>query len=214
MIRLFIHLCRTFHKVKHLDDCQLYTALLKKEFPFHSLSSRCPCCMALSSKYRKNGSYSRMLVSYDRTMVQESLLRIPSIRCSSCGHSHALLPSLLVPCSAFSLKFLLSLLYSWLTGKFPSVSSLCFHFRLSESTFYRIRRRFLQDAFLFLPLLNTLPDNPSFPFHSALRSFFLSTGHSFLQPGSTFRQRTLPKPSPPCINRFLDSVLSLLPVVP
>ena len=123
---------------------------------------------------------------------------VRSCFCISCRHSHALLPSSIVPYSSYSLVFLISLLYARITGKFPSVSSLCEHFDISESTYYRIKKRFVLDLNFLRKAIHTLTQvleritAPAFItllssmdpaiLHESLSLFFLSTGHSFLQP--------------------------------
>lgn len=195
MIRLFLHICKAFHKIKHLDEHTI-CSLLQDICP--SMPYICPSCHAPAPAFRRNGSYQRHLVCYSKGFVCDRLITVRSCLCSSCGHSHSLLPSLIIPYSSYSPFFLISLLYARITGKFSSVISLCEHFDISESTYYRIRRRFVLDSKAFMDALRSLPDTygPTVPlspvegslslepltFHEVLSLFFLSTGHSFLQP--------------------------------
>lgn len=163
-----------------------------------SASCCCPSCHAPASAYRHNGSYHRHLVCYAGGCVCDSRICVRSCFCISCRHSHALLPSSIVPYSSYSLIFLISLLYARITGRFSSVSSLCEHFDISESTYYRIRKRFVLDLKFLRDAIRTLTQvlermtAPAFitllssmdpaMLHESLSLFFLSTGHSFLQP--------------------------------
>lgn len=199
MIRLFLYLCKAFHKLKHFDDFQIYVRLTEDGPSFLSDAPACPSCGASKDRYCLNGSYLRQFVCYTNGSPCDHQISVRSLKCLSCRHSHALLPSVIVPYSSYSLGFLISLLYSRITRQFQNVPSLCQHFGISESTFYRIRKRFLLDSrWLFLALQTFLDDpklnhilKPKDPIllHTALSHFFLSTGHSFLQPADRIRPK-------------------------
>ena len=160
---------------------------------------RCPSCGAPRDRYCRNGSYSRQLICYSNGVPCDHLISVYSFKCRSCGQSHALLPSVIVPYSSYSLGLLISLLYARITGKFPNIPSLCQHFGISESTYYRIRKRFILDSKWILLALEPFLDSaglthilkPIDPIllHAALSVFFLSTGHSFLQPAARIRPK-------------------------
>lgn len=189
MIRLFLNICKAFEKIKHLNDYEIYSFMEKSCF---SEAGRCPSCGAPRSKYRRNGSYWRHFVCYEGGGVCSHSVTVRSVRCSSCMKSHALLVSVIIPYSPYSLGFIISLLHARVTGKFPSVLSLCEHFDISESTYYRLRKRFTLDSRELLAALNTLMEavglmeslSTSDPvsIHCALSLFFKSAGHSFMQP--------------------------------
>ena len=152
----------------------------------------CPSCGAPQSKYQRNGSYRRHFVCYGDGSVYSHTITIRSVRCSSCMRSHALLPSVIIPWSSYSLGFIISLLYARVTGKFPSILSLCEHFDISESTYYHLRKRFTIDPKELLTALDTLMEvldlmealfssDPE-DIHSVLSLFFRSAGYSFMQP--------------------------------
>lgn len=152
----------------------------------------CPSCGAPQSKYRRNGSYQRHFVCYDDGAVCSHTITIRSLRCSSCMKSHALLVSVIIPWSSYSLGFIISLLYARVARKLPSVLSLCEHFDISESTYYRLRKRFTLDSKGLLAALSTLMEvldlmetlyaaEPA-DIHAALSIFFQSAGYSFMQP--------------------------------
>lgn len=202
MIRLFLHICKTFHKIKHLDEPTIYSLIpdLSPSMPYG-----CPSCHAGPASFRRNGSYQRYLVCYSRDGVCSLRIVVRSCLCSSCRHSHALLPSLIIPYSSYTPGFLISLLYARITRKFPSIPSLCEHFDISQSTYYRIRKRFVLDSKAFMDALGSLldacsPAVPSSPievllsldpavFQEALFRFFFSTGYSFLQPRIRLRPK-------------------------
>lgn len=204
MIRLFLDICRTYHKIKNLDEHSV--CLLMEDLCF-SMISGCPSCHAPSSAFHRNGSYKRHLVCYHDGHVCDQLVRVRSVLCSSCNSSHALLISVIIPYSSYSLGFLISLLYARLTRKFPSVLSLCAHFDISESTYYRIKKRFVLDSKEFMAVLHDfaqdagttaalLSISPS-SLHGPLSVFFRSTGHSFLQPCIRLRPKIHIRSIPP-----------------
>lgn len=204
MIRLFLDVCQTYHKIKNLDEHSVCSLLENLCF---SMISECPSCHAPFSAFRRNGSYRRHLVCYHGGRVCDRLITVRSALCSSCSSSHALLVSVIIPYSSYSLSFLISLLYARLTRKFPSVLSLCSHFDISESTYYRIRKRFVLDSKEFMAALHAFSQDtgsaeaffstrPS-SLHAPLSIFFLSTGHSFLQPCIRLRPKIHIRSIPP-----------------
>lgn len=173
-----------------------------------SMAPGCPSCGAPQSKYRCNGSYQRHFVCYEDGAVCSRSITIRSVKCSSCLKSHVLLVSIIIPWSSYSLGFIISLLYARVTGKFPSVLSLCEHFDISESTYYRLRKRFTLDSKELLAALGTLMEvldlmealfslDPMY-IHFALSLFFKSAGYSFMQPCIRIRPKTGIHDIPPC----------------
>ena len=41
------------------------------------------------------------------------VLRVPRVKCTSCGRTHALLPEMLIPYSSYSLRFVLTVLEAY-----------------------------------------------------------------------------------------------------
>lgn len=196
MIRLFLNICKAFQKIKHINDYDIYSFMEKSCL---SMAPGCPSCGAPQSKYWRNGSYQRHFVCYEDGSVCNRAITIRSIRCPSCGKSHALLVSVIIPWSSYSLGFIISLPYARVTGRFPPVLSLCEHFDISESTYYRLRKRFTLDSKELLAALGTLMEvldlmealfsaGPMY-IHSAFSIFFQSTGYSFMQPRVRIRPR-------------------------
>lgn len=197
MIRLFLNICKVFQKIKHMDEYDVHSFMENLCF---SEAPACPSCGAPRSKYRRNGSYHRHFVCYADGAVCSHTITIRSVRCSSCMKSHAMLVSVIIPWSSYSLGFTISLFYARMTRKFPSVLSLCEHFDISESTYYRLRKRFTLDSKELLAALNTLMEvldlmeslfsSEPTDMHSALSLFFKSTGYSFMQPCIRMRPKT------------------------
>lgn len=201
MIRLFLNICKGFQKIKHLDESDIYVRLINEAL---QMAPSCPVCGAPSSGWLRNGSYSRHLVCYHEDSVDDQIVRVPSLLCPSCRHSHAVLLSLAIPCSSFSLGFLIALFYARITRRFSSVCALCEHFGISERTYYRLRRCLALDSKAFLDAMGafleaagsfpdasglaaSLPSCDPISIHKALALFFAATGYSFLQPCIRFR---------------------------
>lgn len=55
----------------------------------------CPICG--SSKLIKWSSYQRTICFIDHDILQTVIIAIKRIRCKKCGHTHALLPSFIIP---------------------------------------------------------------------------------------------------------------------
>ena len=69
----------------------------------------CPYCGA-KSNMKPHDSYSRYMVTLKGDKPVTESLCVPRVKCTSCGHTHALLPEMLIPYSSYSLRFVLSVL--------------------------------------------------------------------------------------------------------
>ena len=183
MIRHYLDLCKAFCKIKHLDEYQVLNHLAKdREWD----TDVCPFCGAKQG-FHRDGKYVRDLICYEKDHPVFHEVGIRCIKCT-CGHSNAVLASVIIPYSSYSLKFLLMLLYSILTGKYATVDDTCEHFGISTATYYRIYKRFLLDMFelerlseavcSLRELLGLEPER----LHHVLRLFYMEKKHSFLQP--------------------------------
>lgn len=201
MIRLFLSVCEFSHKFKNIDEYLLYLDISRSIW---SDPSHCPSqgCQAPASMRRHNGSYARHFVCYTNGVVKDHIIRVLDCRCSSCGSTHALLPAMVVPFSSFSLGFLVSLIYCRITRRFDTIEQLCLHFGISTRTYFRIIKRFLQDALVMRSLLQGIKDTSALisalyekelpSLFALLRDFFACTAHSFLQPRVILRPNACP----------------------
>ena len=206
MIRLFLNICKTFRKIKHLNmnDYELYL-FLSSNPDLDSFS--CPSCHAPVEYFVRNGSYQRHLVFLHQNTIHDKLIEIQDLKCTSCSKTHALLYSLIIPHSSYSIRFMISLIYDRITGQFQNIQELCKFYDISDRTFYRIWSRIRLDSYCMNNILNAFCDllqivcslfhANSFSLHSILEYFFSSCGYSFLQPCVTFRQMFLRHDSPP-----------------
>ena len=105
--------------------------------------------------------------------------------CSSCGHTHALLPSTLVPYSSYSLRFILTVLRAYFLG-LKGVQQICDRAGISVSTLYRWKALFLSHKALWLGVLESL----AVPHAVFLEGMDGALLHGFYQTfGITFLQR-------------------------
>lgn len=211
MIRLFLNLCKCFHQIKNLSEIHILNHMQETIL---SEVKTCPVCGAPSDAFHKDGHYDRDFICYESNTYICHRITICCVECSSCGHSHALEPSVIVPHCSYSISFLLHLMYAKLTNAFPTIEALCFHFGISVSTYYRIYKRFITDFTLMkqlkilsqtLDLWNQHTNN----FHDILHRYFEACGHSFLQPRVRLRPKLFLNTPPTDISRYIDNGLSL-----
>ena len=210
MIRLFLNICKTFREIKHLNinDYELFL-LLSANSDLDSFS--CPSCHAPVERFVRNGCYQRHLVFIHQNTIHDKLIVIQDFKCTSCSKTHALLYSLIIPHSSYSIQFMVSLIYDRITRRFQNIQKLCPFYDISDRTFYRIWNRLFLDSHHMSAILNAFHDllqiihtlfrADTFSLHMILESFFYSCGYSFLQPCITFRQKILNHGSPPYLIR-------------
>ena len=150
MIRLFSQLCKCFKEISFKNEINTFHEYLKT---FNVEALVCPFCGAKHG-LSKFTSYKRHLVTYDNNTAQDNIITIPRYICSSCGHTHALLPSVIIPYMSFSIKFTVSLIHDYLIHKFQSIETMCEHYGIAIATFYRILKKFKEHKQLWLGLLN------------------------------------------------------------
>ncbi len=170
----------------------------------------CPVCGAPAGAFHKDGHYQRDFICYEQDNPLYHRITIYCVECSSCNHSHAMEPSIIVPYSPYSLGFLMHVIYAKLTRKFPTVESLCEHFGISVSTYYRIYKRFLTDSFLIRQLMEvsdilSLWNCQADELHAVLGRYYRNCGRSFLQPCVRLRPKILLKNLPPGTSRYIGN---------
>jgi transposase-like protein len=188
MIRLFSQLCKCFKQISFQNEINIFDEHIK------TLNIEVLVCPFCGAKHALSSfaSYQRHLVTYDNNAAQDNILIIPRYICSSCGRTHAFLPSVIVPYMSFSFKFTVSLIHDYLVRKYHSVEAMCEHYGIAISTFYRILKKFKEDKQLWLGILeDNLISNLSFVQHIINSSFdeiedfiiqfFNQNGSSFLQ---------------------------------
>lgn len=94
-------------------------------------------------------SYKRYLVEFKDGEPAVRIVTAQRFRCSSCGHTHALLPSTLVPHSSYSLRFILTVLRTYFL-KTDTVAGICETAGIAVSTLYRWKKWFFTHMQLLL----------------------------------------------------------------
>lgn len=202
-----MNLCKCFHQIKNLSEIELLNSM--QDNLMAEINS-CPVCGAPGDAFRKDGHYERDLICYENGIPVCHRITIFCAECSSCGHSHALQPSVIVPYSSYSIGFSTHVIHAAVTKKFPTLEMLCNHFVISVSTYYRIYKRFLTDSILMKQLLglSQIFQIFSFPvrrFHTALCQFYTDCGRSFLQPCVRLRPKIILDHIPETISRYLGN---------
>ena len=149
MIRLFSKLCKCFKQISFENEINIFDEYMEAINIDDLICQSCGARHSLSPF----ASYERHLVTYDNAEVQDNIITISRYICSSCGHTHAILPPVIIPYSSFSFKFTLSIVYDYFVGKFNSVESMCNHYGIAISSFYRLLRKFKEHKKLWLGLL-------------------------------------------------------------
>lgn len=143
MIRQFSVFCK-LNKVKFSDRKWFEDTVRTPLAPEQS----CPYCSAKGTLCLF-GHYDRYLVEWDGQAQKCSTVSVPRHICSSCGHTHAILPSCLIPYKSYSLRFLLIVLRAYFV-RTGSVERLCEHYGITISMLYRWLHLFEQQKALWL----------------------------------------------------------------
>ena len=146
MIRLFYVFCK-LNQVR-FSDRQWFEWESGKMMPW---DQSCPVCGAKGCM-DMSGHYERYLVSWSDGSVISRTITVERYQCASCGHTHAILPSCLIPYKSYSLRFILIVLRSYFLHVSP-VEKLCEGYGISISTLYRWLKLFQRHKALFLGVL-------------------------------------------------------------
>ena len=156
----------------------------------------CPITGAVGC-LKPNGTYTRWVISIHHGVREEYEITVARVFCTSCGHTHALLPDALIPYGSYSLRFILHVLRAYLKRK-GTVADLCEGYSISRSTLYTWIHRFTEHANLWfqaferisqitLRILDFFEDIERLP-----SAFFEKFRFSFLQNHLTTRSSALP----------------------
>ena len=180
MIRKFTLLC----KLNSIKDSDF--RIFKNAQDSITISAEvCPTCGA-KHLCSFHASYERDMIVIENNSAVCHNVSISRVICSSCGHTHALLPDILIPFGSYSLFFILKVLRSYYLHSYTS-EMLCSIYSISISTLYTWIHLLNKHKALWLGVLsdlensalsflNLLMDNASFPM-----TFFREFHFSFLQ---------------------------------
>ncbi len=144
MIRKFLDLCKHYYKISQINEYQLFFDLQKE---WNSPSHPGPCCGASCDDFHKDGSYERDFITYHYGSTHYHKVTISCVACSSCGHSHALLPSVIIPYSSYSIQFVVSILFHYYKKTYQFVEALCPYYGIAISTLAAYYKRVASEPF-------------------------------------------------------------------
>ena len=121
---------------------------------FFAAGESCPCC-STKGCLKEFGHYRRYLIELKEGKPSVHQVEMKRYRCTSCRHTHALLSSCLVPYRSYSLRFILTVLYSYL-GKQKTVEQICGHFGIQTATLYSWKKLFMRQKEVWLGVLGSL----------------------------------------------------------
>jgi len=148
----------------------------------------CPYCGAAGT-CSSFGSYDRYIIDFVAGRSTEVSVKVPRVRCSGCGCTHAILPDVLVPYRSYSLFFMLHVIGEYL-AHIRTVEQTCLRFGITVSMFYRWLRVFKAHKEEWLGALKSFEteDTTLFydlthcdPFSAFSKEFYHRTLLSFLQ---------------------------------
>lgn len=180
MIRKFSILCK-LNFIKD-SDLSIFHSIYN-DFSVHQ--KVCPFCHAKHS-CSKHDTYQRDFIVLEAGKPVLHKISITRVICSSCGHTHAILPDILIPYGSYSLFFILKVLRQYFL-KTISVEALCAGFQISISTLYAWIRLFRQHKELWLGVVNDAATSSLsfvdglFDCVSFTKDFFNLFAFSFLQ---------------------------------
>lgn len=156
---------------------------------FSCWKETCPWCGAKGG-CRPHGTYTRSIIDFSSGKPKDSTLTVLRVICSSCGHTHAILPDSLIPYDSYSLFFILRVLAEYFSST-STVRSICERFWITPSMLYRWKALFFLHKRLWLGVLedaacapaeflSRIGSLPSFSGEFGCR-FVLLTAFSFLQ---------------------------------
>lgn len=146
MIRIFNLFCK-LNEIKISDQEWFDQAL-------HSLNlsdQTCPYCNSKGNLV-PHDNYPRYLVTLKNNRPVTVTLHVPRVKCTSCGHTHALLPEMLIPYPSYSLRFVLTVLEAYFLHV-HTVEKICERYQIAHSTLYVFRSLFLSHKRLILGVL-------------------------------------------------------------
>ena len=130
MIRFFGLLQKlNFLKITAYDLYKAYT----RDFNPHRFS--CPFCRTKHPGWKRHATYERYIISFENGKSVTYQVIIVRYRCSSCEHTHALLPEFLIPYRSYSILFILSVLKCYFS-KSLTIEKICEKYSISVSTVY------------------------------------------------------------------------------
>jgi transposase-like protein len=195
MIRVF----ELFRKLNFIN-ISAKDLFLQSMVEFKPHEYKCPFCTTEHPDWKKHAVYDRYLISFENGCVISYRINIVRFKCSSCGHTHAVLPESIIPYQSYSFLFIIAVMRDYFTRSL-TVEGICAKYEISVSTVYLWKKLFLRHKKIWLGLLNDACTSSiqflnSFSTGGLLPSFegfFFISGVSFLQgPSRMGKSRSSP----------------------
>ena len=114
----------------------------------------CPICKS-QGNCRIHAYYNRSVIDFRYGHKVKSSLCVQRLICGSCGHTHAVLPDVLIPYASYSLMFILRVLGEFFLGM-ASIEALCEKFSITSMQFYKWLQLWKQHKQLWLGILSDM----------------------------------------------------------
>lgn len=170
MIRVFTVFCK-LNQIS-FSDRQWLEKDLDGFYP--GTGGACPFCRAKGC-LSKFACYDRYLIELKEGTPVAHEVRVPRYRCTSCGHTHALISCSLVPYRSYSLRFILQTLRCYFLHQ-KTTAALCEAAGISLSTLYEWKKLFLRQKSLWLGILSDM-EEPAVHFLEGLSGKLLMDFH-------------------------------------
>ena len=195
MIRVFHLFCKL--NFKNLSAEELFNKFMAE---FDPRKHSCPWCKTKHPDWKYHAEYERWLISFKGEVAVTYRLEITRYKCSSCGHTHAILPEFIIPYQSYSFLFIIAVMRDYYTRTL-TVADICIKYNISVSTLYSWKELFLKHKKLWLGLLedayisslNFINSFYDTNFRYDLGEFFQIVGISFLQ-GARQGKKAYPAP--------------------
>lgn len=119
-------------------------------------SYKCPTCGAVGSCVDYHHPYQRDMIyhTHDGEPIREKV-SITRVKCTSCGHTHALISGNLIPYGSYSIHFVLDVLMKYFL-RVSTVEQICSSEGISHSTLYGWKKTFLKHKELLLGIMKSM----------------------------------------------------------
>ena len=141
--------------------CKLIRIKTSSKFIFDSYMDNylpqteiCPICKS-HGNCRIHAYYNRSVIDFKYGHKVKSSLCVQRLICDSCGHTHAVLPDVLIPYASYSLMFILRVLGEFFLGT-TSIEALCEKFSITSMQFYKWLQLWKQHKQLWLGILSDM----------------------------------------------------------
>ena len=142
MIRVFQLFCKLNFQIVSAES--LYNNFMAEIDPDkHS----CPWCNTKSPDWKYHAEYDRWLISFEGGATVTYRLQITRYKCSSCGHTHAILPESIIHYQSYSFLFIIAVMKDYYTHTL-TVANICTKYNISTSTLYAWKDLFHIPVFL------------------------------------------------------------------